>query len=85
VCRVMVCVSEKWAAKVEDLRKLAKTETAMVRWMCGVTLKDRKSHQELLRRLGVEHMKCGRLLWFCHFERMPREDWVKIWRFRCAN
>jgi hypothetical protein len=44
------------------------SERAMVRWMSGVTLKDRKSSQELLGRLGVEDvvdvMKRGRLLWF---------------------
>jgi hypothetical protein len=55
-----------------------------VRWMCGVTLKDKKSSQELLGRLGVEDvvdvMKRGRLLWFGHVERKPREDWVKMCR-----
>jgi hypothetical protein len=50
-----------------------RTERAMVRWMCGVTLKDRKSSQELLGRLAVEDtidvMKLGRLLRFGHVER----------------
>jgi hypothetical protein len=39
----------------------------MVRWKCGVTLKDNKSSQELLGRLGVDivdFMKRVRLLWF---------------------
>ena len=42
VQRVMVYGSETWAAKVEDVRRLVRTERAMVRRMCGVTLKDRK-------------------------------------------
>jgi hypothetical protein len=54
VQRVMVYGSETWAAKVEDVRRLVRTERAMVRWMCGVSLKDRKSSDKLLGRLGVE-------------------------------
>jgi len=41
VQRVMVYGSETWAAKVEDVRRQVRTERAMVRLMCGVTLKDR--------------------------------------------
>jgi len=53
----------------------------MVRWMCGVTLKDRKSSDELLGRLGVEDVvRRGRLLWFGHVERKSRDDWVKLCR-----
>jgi hypothetical protein len=48
VQRVMVYGSETWVAKVEDVRILVRTERAMVRWMCGVTSKDRKSSDELL-------------------------------------
>jgi hypothetical protein len=80
----MVYGSETWATKVEDVQRLVRTERAMVRWMCGVTLKDKKSSQELFGRLGVEDvvdvMKRGRLLRFGHVERKPREDWVKMCR-----
>ena len=31
--------------KADDLRSLEKTECMMVRWMCGVSLKDIKSNQ----------------------------------------
>jgi hypothetical protein len=54
--------------------------------MCGVTLKDRKSSQELLGRLGVEDivdvMKRGRLMpaWFGHAEPKSWEDWVNMCR-----
>jgi len=76
--------SETWAAKVEDVRRLVRTERAMVRWMCGVTLKDRKSSDELLGRLGVEDVvevvRRGRLLWFGHVERKSQDDWVKMCR-----
>ena len=42
----------------------------MVRWMCDVTLKDRKPNVELRDRLGIESISevmCrGRLRWFRH-------------------
>src|SRR5260221_7441192 len=54
VQKVIMYGSETWAMKVEDLRRLERVERMMVRWMCGVTLKDRKTNEELLRRLGIE-------------------------------
>jgi hypothetical protein len=61
-----------------------RTERAMVRWIPGVTLKDRKSSDELLGRLGIEDVvevvRRGRLLWFGHVERKSRDDWVKMCR-----
>lgn len=77
---VMLYASETWAVKAEDMSKLERTQNAMVRWMCGVTLKDRKSTEELQNRLGVEGMadmmRRGRLRWFGHVERKDKEDWV---------
>ena len=32
---------ETWAMKADDLRSLERTELMMVKWMCGVSLKDR--------------------------------------------
>jgi hypothetical protein len=53
-----------------------------VRWMCGVTLKDRNSSRDLLHRLGVEDVvdivRRSRMRWFCHVERQSRDDWVKM-------
>ena len=47
-------VSETWAMKVEDMRRLERAERVMVRWVCGVILKDRKTNEELLGQLGIE-------------------------------
>jgi hypothetical protein len=56
----------------------------MVRWMCGVTLNDRKSSRDFLDRLGVEDavdfVRRGRLLWFGQVERKSPDDWVKLCR-----
>ena len=77
---VMVYGSETWALKVSDTQQLERTERMMVRWMRGVSLKDRKSSQELLDRLGIvgvsECVARGRLRWFWHVERKSDDDWV---------
>ena len=45
----------------------------MVRWMCGVSLRNRCSMAELRERLGIQDVlevaKIGRLKWFGHLER----------------
>ena len=43
ILSVLVYGSETWALKVVDMQRLKRTERMMIRWMCGVTLKDRKS------------------------------------------
>ena len=56
----------------------------MVRWMCGVSLKNRVSNEELNRRLAVEQVadvvRQGRLRWFGHLERKDSDDWVSSCR-----
>ena len=55
------------------LHSLERTEWMMVRWMCGVSLQDRKHNVDLYSLLGVqsvaEVMKRGRLGWFGHVKR----------------
>ena len=53
VQRVLVYGSETWPMKVDDMQRLVRTENSMVRWMSGVTLKDKRSSEELRRRLGI--------------------------------
>ena len=80
----MVYGSETWAMKVEDTNRLERTERMMVRWMCGVTLKDRKRSEDLLDRLGIESVaevvRRSRLRWFGHVERMSAGNWVSACR-----
>ena len=72
--------SETWAMRVEDMRRLERTERMMVRWMRGVTLKDRKHSEDLLEQLGIksvaEVVRRNRLRWFGHIERMRAGNWV---------
>ena len=52
----------------------------MVRWMCGVSLKDRKRSVDFNSLLGVQSVadgvRHGRLRWFWHLERRSVDDWV---------
>src|SRR5260221_247440 len=79
-----VWYSETWAMQMEDMRRLERAERVMVRWMSGVTLKDRKTNQELLGRLGIERVfdvvRRGKLIWFGHVERKNKDDWVAACR-----
>ena len=81
----MLYGSETWVIKKEDERRCERNEMRMVRWMCDVTLKDRKPNVELRDQLGVESMseimRRGRLRWFGHVERMGVGSCVK----RCIN
>ncbi|XP_065315796.1 uncharacterized protein LOC135924631 [Gordionus sp. m RMFG-2023] len=77
----LVYGGETWAMKAIHEAKLERTEMRMVRWMCGVSLRERKTSKELRARLGIEMigmvMRRNRLRWFGHVERMTRDDWVK--------
>ena len=83
---VMLYGSETWAVKVDDTRRLERTEMRMVRWMCGASLNPQREgnripSEELRRRLGIECisdvMRRGRLSWFGHLERMNENSQVE--------
>ena len=46
--------SETWPVRKENVVALQRAEIRMVRWMCGVKLKDRLPCKELRERLGVD-------------------------------
>ena len=53
----------------------------MIRWMCGISLKDRRTSEELRRLVGVEpittFIRSGRLRWYGYVMRKGDENWVK--------
>ena len=77
----MLYGSETWPMKKEHEAMLERTEMRMIRWMCGVTLRDRQTSSELRERMGVdpvsEVIRRNRLRWFGHVERKEDTDWVK--------
>jgi len=60
---------------------LQRTEMRMVRWMCGVKLKDRVPSKELRERRGLDDivsvLQQNRLQWYGHVLRKEDNDWVK--------
>ena len=54
----------------------------MVRWICGISMKDIKISEQFRKLVGVETIttviKRGRLSWYGHVIRKTYEDWVKI-------
>ena len=85
---VMVFASETWAVRVEEEPRMKRKGNIMLRWMCGVTLRDKVPtvvrdkipSVELKRGLGIEGvvevMRRGRLRWFGHVERKEVDDWT---------
>ena len=53
----------------------------MIRWMCGVSMKDRRTSEGLRRLFGIEPIttviRSGRLRWYGHVMRKNVEHWVK--------
>ena len=60
---------------------LQRAEMRMVRWMCGVKLKDRLPSKELRERLGVDDialvLQHNRLRWYGHVLRKDDDDWAR--------
>ncbi len=44
---VRIYGSETWVMNVEQQRRLERVEMRMVLWMCGVSLRERKTNDEL--------------------------------------
>jgi len=80
----LVYGSETWAMKVHDMRRLERVENTMLRWMYGVTLRDRKRTAELMDCLGVvivdKVVSRRRLRQYEHVEGKDMSDWVSACR-----
>ncbi|XP_065318948.1 uncharacterized protein LOC135926943 [Gordionus sp. m RMFG-2023] len=50
----LVYSGETWAMKATHEAKLERTEMRMIRWKCGVYLRERKTNKELRARLCIE-------------------------------
>ena len=78
---VMVYGSETWSMRVEDQQRLERKKRMMIRLMCGVSVRDKISSDELRHRSGFDCasviVRRNRLRWFGHVERKTEDDWVK--------
>ena len=79
---VMLCVSETWAVKKDDVHRARQTEMRL----CSTPLNNRPGKRsitsgKLREKMGVECINLlirrGRHRWNGHVERMDDSDWVK--------
>ena len=52
----MLYGSETWATKVEDIRKMQRSEMRMFRWMTGVSLSESKSNECVRSMLAIDNI-----------------------------
>ena len=73
--------SETWAVNAELEAKVERAEMRMVRWICGVSLREKKTIVELRESMGIEKIcdviRCSGLRWMGHVLRKEGNDWVK--------
>ena len=77
----MAYESESMPLQVDVGLQFERAEMQKIKWMCGFSMKDRRTNEELRRLVGVEHItpviRSGRLRWYGHVMRKRDEDWVK--------
>ena len=77
----MLYGSETWAANTEQVARFSRAEMRMVRCMCGVSLRERKTNAELRKSLGIndidEVMRRSRLRWMGYVLRKDKDHWVR--------
>ena len=77
----MIYGSETRSLLVDVGLKFERAEMQMIRWMCGISMKDRRTYEELRRMAGVEPIttviRSGILKWYGHMMRKDDENWVK--------
>jgi len=77
----MLYGSETWALRAEDMRRMERADMRMIRWMCGISLLERKTREQICELVEVEPldvvMRRRRLRWFGHLERMSEDAGVR--------
>jgi hypothetical protein len=67
--------------KAEQETRFERTEMRMIRWMTGVSLREKKTSVELRARIGLkpvrEVVRGNRLRWLGHVLRKDPGDWVQ--------
>ena len=81
VRKVLLYGSETWPVVNDDVQRLVTADSGMIRWICGVSLKDHVSSADLLLRLGLNSIKdvlrWNRLRYHGHLVRMEDDVWPK--------
>ena len=53
---VMLYGSETWPTKVEDIKKMQRSEMRILRWMTGVSLSESKSNECVRSMLAIDNI-----------------------------
>jgi len=73
--------SETWPVRKENEMVLQRAEIKMVRWICGIKLKDRVPNKDLRERLEIDDivsiLEQNRLRWYGCVLRKEDNDCVK--------
>ena len=81
MCEAVCCMDVAWPVRKGNVVALQRAEMRLVRWMCGVKLKDRLPSKELREWLGIDDialvLQQNRLRWYGHVLRKEDNDWVK--------
>ena len=77
----MLYGSETWALNKTQADRLDRADMRMIRWMCGVSMRDRHRNEDLRKRMGLtkidEVIRIRRLRWWGHVLRKEESDWVR--------
>jgi hypothetical protein len=77
----MLYSAETWPIRKEELEKLERTQTRMLRWMAGVKRSERKKTESLRTTFGLDSldvvMRRSRLRWFGNVARQEEDHPVK--------
>jgi len=78
---VLIYGSETWTLKRREEERLERTEMRMLRWILGLTLRDKKRNDDIRRILGVacitDKVREARLRCFGHVQCREEEDCVR--------
>ena len=78
---VLIYGSEAWTLRRREEERLERTEMRMLRWILGLTLRDKKRNDDIRRILGVacitDKVREARLRWYGHVQRREDDDCVK--------
>ena len=78
---VLLYGAETWALKRREEEMLERTEMRMLRWILGVSLKDRKRNDFIRNTIGVtcitDKIRESRLRWYGHVQRSKEDGCIK--------
>ena len=78
---VLMFGGETWALRKREEQILERTEMRMLRWILGVSLREKPRNEEVRKRAGVvcisEKIRAARLRWFGHVLRRDKQTKIK--------